>query len=311
MTFSTADGISERALKWVTGQVHSEAVVLRARRLHGGVSSLVHEITLQVGSEETSLVLRQFDNAEWTQNEPDLPRHEAASLRRAGQAEGAPTPRVIAFDETGSECGLPAVLMSRLAGAVVLEPADQTAWLAGLAHALARIHAVDADDFPWAYAAYCDASTLDASWSAVHERWQEAAGIVLQGRPPFAKRFIHRDYHPTNVLWSGGEVSGIVDWPNGCIGPAGVDVGHCRVNLAQLHGVQAADEFLTLYQSYAGAAFTYDPYWDLVSLIDYAYWAPEVYPGWTALGMTGLTTELIVERLDRYLLSLLERYAKR
>ncbi|RAP73504.1 aminoglycoside phosphotransferase family protein [Paenibacillus montanisoli] len=295
-------------LKWVIDHVHPEAVVLRARRLYGGVSSLVHEITLLAGGEETSLVLRQFDNAEWVQNEPDLPLHEAASLRRAQMAAGVPTPRVIAYDETGSQCGMMAILMTRLEGEVVLEPSDQARWLDGMARALARIHAVDADDFPWTYYTYCDVSTLDtSSWSAVPEQWREAARIVLKGRPPFTKRFIHRDYHPTNMLWSGGEVSGIVDWPNGCIGPAGVDVGHCRVNLAQLYGVETADEFLSRYRSYAGASFEYDPYWDLVSLIDCAYWTPEVYPGWTALGMAGLTTELIIERLDSYLLSLLTK----
>lgn len=95
---------------------------------------------------------------------------------------------------------------------------------------------------------------------------------------------------------------------NGCIGPAGVDVGHCRVNLALLHGAWQADEFLERYRHYAGEAFGYDPYWDLVTLIDFAYWQPEVYAGWTDLGVTGLTKELMAERLDAYVSSLLRRF---
>jgi hypothetical protein len=53
--------------------------------------------------------------------------------------------------------------------------------------------------------------------------------------------------------------------------------------------------------------FTYDPYWDLLSLIEILIGPPKVYPGWTAFGVTGLTDELMEERLDSYLLSLLKR----
>jgi aminoglycoside phosphotransferase (APT) family kinase protein len=256
-------------------------------------------------------VLRQFDNAEWVRDEPDLAFHEAESLRRASRAVGVQTPKIVAFDETGSKCGIPAVLMTRLEGEVVLEPPETAQWLNGMAQALTRIHAVDANDYPWTFVPYSDASTLDtSSWSKVQGKWQAAVDIVMGSRPLFTKRFIHRDYHPANVLWTGGEVSGLVDWVNGCIGPAGIDVGHCRVNLAQLHDVRTSDDFLTSYRNHAGKSFTYDPYWDLVTLIDFAFWPPEVYGGWTALGMTGLTKEMMIERLDCYLISLLNRVSK-
>lgn len=300
--------LSDRALEWVADSVHPEACVLSIERLHGGISSLVHRITLQINGELKPVVLRQFDNAQWVREQPDLVAREAESLRRASLAVGVNTPKIVAFDETGSRCGMPAVLMSELEGKVVLEPPDLSRWLNGMAKALSRIHQVEPIDFPWTFAPYCDASTLDtSSWSKFPGKWRAAADFVLSSRPETAMRFIHRDYHPANVLWNEGEVSGVVDWVNGCIGPAGIDVGHCRVNLAQLYGVQAADEFLAYYRSFAGEAFRYDPYWDLVTLIDFAYWPPEVYGGWTALGMTGLTRTMMADRLDLYLLSLLDR----
>jgi aminoglycoside phosphotransferase (APT) family kinase protein len=302
--------LSDRTLRWVVDAVHPEAIVLSVQQLQGGISSLVYRVSLHVNGQLTSVVLRQFNNAEWVESEPDLVNHEVASLCRAARTASVLTPRVVAFDEMGSECGMPTVLMTCLEGEVVLEPPDVSEWLKGMAKSLSLIHAVEADDFPWIYAPYSDASLLDtSSWSRVPDKWKAAADIVMGHRPPVAMRFIHRDFHPANVLWSEGEVSGIVDWVNGCIGPVGIDVGHCRVNLAQLYDVRAADEFLSHYRSYAGASFIYEPYWDLVSLIDYAYWPPEVYKGWTALGMAGLTTELMVERLDDYLISLLNRVA--
>ncbi|RKP47958.1 aminoglycoside phosphotransferase family protein [Cohnella endophytica] len=299
--------LSESAVQWVVDAINPEAIVLSAQRLQGGISALVHRVSLSINGERQDVVLRQFDNAEWVREQPDLAAREAASLLRAFRTVDVRTPSLIAFDETGSRCGKPAVLMTLLAGEVVLEPADSAQWLNGMAKALCRIHEVEASDFDWTYASYCDAASLDtSSWSKHPDKWKAAADIVTSSRPPATMRFIHRDYHPANVLWSGGEVSGIVDWVNGCIGPAGIDVGHCRVNLALLHGVPSADEFLAGYRRHAGESFTYDPYWDLVTLIDFAYGPPpEVYGGWTALGVTGLTDEMMAERLDDYLLSLL------
>nr|AIA18022.1 Phosphotransferase enzyme family [uncultured bacterium] len=130
---------------------------------------------------------------------------------------------------------------------------------------------------------------------------------MKQPPPETALRFIHRDYHPVNVLWQEGKVSGVVDWANACRGPAGVDLGHCRVELAQLYDVATADAFLEKYQRLAGAEFSYQPYWDILALFDILFGPPQVYPGWPAFGFTGLTEQILMERLDLYLLSLLER----
>ncbi|UQZ87606.1 homoserine kinase [Paenibacillus konkukensis] len=300
--------LSDRALRWAADALHPEAEVLSVQQLHGGISSLVHGIELSFGGARRHVVLRQFDNEEWVREQPDLALREAESLLRASQAEGVQTPRLVARDATGNGCGRPAVLMTMLEGSVVLEPADTGCWVDGMAEALARVHKIEAGDFRWTFAPYCDVSSLDtSSWSAIPDQWQSAADWLAQSRPSFTPRFIHRDYHPANILWDNGAVSGIVDWVNGCVGPAGIDVGHCRVNLAQLHDVETADALLSSYRRYAGASFDYDPYWDLVAMIDFAYWPPEVYAGWTALGVSGLTREMMCERLDRYLLSLLDR----
>ncbi|MFD0672832.1 phosphotransferase family protein [Cohnella sp. GCM10027633] len=302
--------LSDRSLAWVVSSVHPEATIVAARRLHGGVTTPICVITLRVGEEVREVVLRQFEDEEWLRQEPDLVRREAASLERATRTAGVNAPRVIAVDEDGTRSGRPSTLMTRLEGTVDLSPPDLSRWLRGLARTLASLHAAAAEPeaFPWTFKPYSDASRMDYAWSKTPREWQAAIAIVAAGAPAFRQRFIHRDYHPANVLWSGEEVSGVVDWVNGCIGPAGIDVGHCRVNLAQLHGVPAAEEFLAHYRELAGDSFDYDPYWDLVTLIDFADGQVDVYPGWTALGFTGLTDELVKIRLETYLMSLLNKY---
>jgi aminoglycoside phosphotransferase (APT) family kinase protein len=90
---------------------------------------------------------------------------------------------------------------------------------------------------------------------------------VFEGPPPVVERcFIHRDYHPGNVLWSRGRVTGIVDWGHASIGSPYADVGHCRVNLAYQVGQEAAHRFLAHYQDLTGRR-GYHPYWDIVAAI--------------------------------------------
>jgi aminoglycoside phosphotransferase (APT) family kinase protein len=74
---------------------------------------------------------------------------------------------------------------------------------------------------------------------------------------------VHRDYHPGNVLWRRGTVSGVVDWQAICTGPAVIDVAHCRVNLLTF-GAAAAGQFTALWQQAAGAA--YHPWADVVTI---------------------------------------------
>lgn len=300
--------LPDRVLQWIVDAVDPQ---MRGGQsihpLHGGISSRIYRISLLGKQGITEVVFRQFDNEAWLREEPDLARHEAESLRFAMQT-GVNTPQLIAFDETGSACGMPSVLMTKLAGAVLLQPPQMRRWLNGLAETLVQIHAVDAVEYPWEYFTYMNMSLFDTpSWSRVPELWQRAIDYVKGPRPCCTPCFIHRDYHPANVLWDQGRVSGVVDWVNACRGPAGVDVGHCRVNLAMLFGVQTADAFLTAYQQQAGLLFEYTPYWDLVALIDILFEPPSVYPGWTALGVTGLTDRLMVERIDDYMISLLTR----
>ncbi|MDY0407021.1 hypothetical protein P5G51_018240 [Virgibacillus sp. 179-BFC.A HS] len=62
---------------------------------------------------------------------------------------------------------------------------------------------------------------------------------------------------------------------------------------------------MSKYVQLAGERFRYHPYWDLRSLLDVLSDPLEVYAGWSAFGME-ITPELMQERMDNYLLKLLE-----
>lgn len=298
--------LPDQVTKWVVKSVDPLATMQSIHQLRGATSSTLYRISLLTDQVKKTFVLRQFSNKKWLNEEPDIALHEANSLLYAAQ-NGLHTPQLIAYDGTGNDCGLPSVLMSYLEGEVILKPHNMGKWLNELAKTLVQIHAVNAGSFKWNYSAYTDVSTFEIpSWSNSPELWQIIINRIKQPPPETKRCFIHRDYHPTNILWNMDKVCGIVDWVNACIGPSGIDVGHCRINLAMLFDVTTADNFLLAYKKLAGSSFNYDPYWDVISLIDILEGPPKVYQGWTDLGIEGLTDQLMKERVDQYLASLVK-----
>lgn len=297
----------DQLLHWITSSVDSRANIEDIHRLPGSTSSDVYSLSLNIQGDIQNYVLRQFTNRSWLEEEPDLAKHEAKSLQIASKTR-TNSPAIIAYDETGNDCGIPSVLMTKLEGEVDLLPGIMMGeWIDELAKTLATIHTVEAAEFAWTYFSYNDLKTINIpEWSSQPFLWKKLLEIVRGQRPETKNCFIHRDYHPTNVLWKNGKISGVVDWVNACRGPAGIDVGHCRLNLARLFGIDFADDFLTAYQSYGGSDFTYHPYWDLITLVDGG--PPEVYSGWPVFGVNNLTNDIIVERTDQYLKSLMNRF---
>jgi len=103
-------------------------------------------------------------------------------------------------------------------------------------------------------------------WTRRRRAWERAIGVYL-GPPPSGERvFIHRDYHPGNVLWARRRVSGIVDWVNASLGAPEADVGHCRANLAGHFDLAVADRFLACYEVLSGRT-SYHPYWDIAVVV--------------------------------------------
>jgi aminoglycoside phosphotransferase (APT) family kinase protein len=297
--------LSENTRRWIEGA--TGARVISVRVLPGATSSLLHAVEVEGATGTRSLVLRRFVNEKWVKAEPDVAVREGMSLQHATRA-GLPAPELIALDADGEHCGVPATLVARLEGSVVLEPSDREQWLRGLAETAARVHRVDAAGFRWKYRRYNEGAKLALPrWSKQPDAWAKAIEIVEGPPRSYSECFVHRDYHPSNVLWQNGRVSGVIDWVNGCRGPAGIDVAWCRHNLANLHGVSAADEFLSAYVAVAGSGFTYAPYWDLMSVVELLPGPPSMYEGWRASGVPNISDATMRERVDEYVASLVAR----
>ncbi|MEO6061055.1 MAG: aminoglycoside phosphotransferase family protein [Thermoflexales bacterium] len=291
------------ARAWLADALSVAPDAISLEPMAGATTSSVYRVHAG-GDQADGAVLRLFDNAAWLADEPDLPAHEAAALGEAALA-GCPAPRLIAWSGEGIGFGAPALLMTRLRGEVVLLPDDQAAWIERLAFALAAIHRHPATGLAWTCFAWFDPATaVIPGWSANTSVWRHAIAITARPAPADPTVFVHRDFHPVNVLWQDGAISGVVDWVNACRGPASIDVAHCRSNLAFMYGVPVADAFLAAYLR-AAPGFQHDPYWDVISLLDWSLPQPTPYRPWAELGLRGITGELMKARAEAYLARLM------
>ena len=203
------------------------------------------------------------------EDEPDVFAREVEALRFA-RAHGLPVPEVLAGDETGTTIGdgVPALLSSFVPGHALAVPD-----LTDLAAVAVSIHAIDASAFPHQYAPWYAGAITDAPQGATEPAlWLRALEIWHSRRPHTEHGFLHRDFHPGNVLWRRRQAH-IVDWASACHGPAGCDVAHCRDNLIFLSGFDAADEFLRLYTRLSGEQL--DPFWEIASVLEHSKFPPD------------------------------------
>jgi aminoglycoside phosphotransferase (APT) family kinase protein len=243
------------------------------------MSSAVHLLTVQdSGGQRRQAVLRRYVRPELNADEPDIAKREARALR-AAEPVAIPTPALLAVDPTGAGAGVPAVLMSRLRGRVDWWPSDAGPWLRRLADVLPAIHGAPLPPagLIGSFAPDPQASYQPPPWARYPRAWERAAEISHGPAPGLPTVLVHRDFHPGNVLWRRGNVSGVVDWQAACTGPAVADVAHCRVNLLTL-GTDAAERFTALWQQASGTAF--HPWADVVTIIGFLDdlrddWGPE------------------------------------
>jgi aminoglycoside/choline kinase family phosphotransferase len=139
--------------------------------------------------------------------------------------------------------------------------------------------------------------------------------VIRRDPPPYEGCFLHRDFHPGNVLFTGAgrglRISGVVDWVETSWGPADLDVAHCSTALALLHGPEHGLDFRERYEAHGGRQLADAPdhlYWLLIDALHYCPDAAKLAGPWRELGRDDLTSEVLAERLEAYVDGLLRRY---
>ncbi len=265
------------------GQEGGEVEVLK-----GATSSLV----LRVGEG----ILRVHTNQDWLREEPDLVSHEVFALQAAGDL----APDVLDYQTDVRDEIPPWLYMTRSPGEIRIDRVD-TVYVERLACTLAAIHALPVPEARYVYRPYATERHVP-TWTNRPKLWCRL--LTVQPIESQHIRFIHRDFHPVNVLYEIDETCHTIDWVNACIGPVEVDLAHCRLNLALLESVEVADHFLESYLKQTKRS--YDHAWDIRAVFDFGPETIDVYPGWKAYGRQNLSQDNVRERLEKFVLKVYE-----
>lgn len=257
------------ARAWIRDVVGPGTRIVSVHPRAGGTSSAVHAVTVddRRGARH-DLILRRHVRSDWLAREPDLAEHEARVLELLAPTPVA-APALVGVDPTGARCDVPAVLMTRLPGRIRWSPKDIDGFLDALVDAMLAIHAVPVppavqirDFFPY----YEGEELAPPPGTSCPADWARAIEVHASEPPVDERTFIHRDFHPGNVLWRGDALTGVVDWVNASLGSPEADVGHCRINVARHLGYEVAEQLTARYLERSGRG-EYHPYWDLVDAV--------------------------------------------
>ncbi|MFF7314717.1 phosphotransferase [Streptomyces sp. NPDC008137] len=309
-------GVRSRALDWVGRQLDTGERITGVEALHGGITAEMRRLTVAGPAGGTRrLVLRTFTDPYFVEHAEVLLNREADALVLLA-GTGIPAPGRIAVDPTAAHCEYPSLLMTHLPGRTVLDDEGLEARVPLLARQLVAIHTLRPAERPHEYEAWTAADAVVPPDHADAAAWGAAIDVIREPAPPYEGRFLHRDFHPGNVLFhvpppgrAGPRITGVVDWVQTSWGPADLDVAHCSTNLALLHGPAWGLRFAEAYEEAGGvlaAAASERLYWRLLDGLAFAAEVRHVARPWREAGRAELTTRTVEGRLDAYVTALMD-----
>lgn len=311
-----AGAVRPLALAWVSRQLKAGERIVRTEALHGGITAEMRRLTIGTRDGGTrDLVLRTFVDPHFVEHAEDMLNREAGVLTLLA-GTGVPAPGPVAVDPTAGQCEYPSLLMTHLAGRTVLDDQGLETRVPLLARQLVAIHALRPAERLWEYEPWTTADAVVPPNGADSAAWAAATDVIRKPAPPYEGRFMHRDFHPGNVLFdvpasgsTGPRITGVVDWVQTSWGPADLDVAHCSTNLALLHGPTWGLRFAEAYEEAGGvlaAAASERLYWRLLDALGFAPGVQWVARPWREAGRAELTTQAVEERLDAYVTALMD-----
>jgi aminoglycoside phosphotransferase len=302
---------SESLAEWLCLSLGPGSSILSSLPLIGGIAGDATRLRVRDGKGGIRyLVLHCFNDYGGREATIEALRNEVAVhhlLDECSHAIGVTTPKVIAVDYEGTVLQKPLLLCSWLPGQVIVSTSDPRKWAEDLAQPLPLFHALNTDSTTIVRDKVGRRKTPQSfpEWSHEKSAWQAVIDTAQEGIPDGEPVFKHGDYHPTNVIWQNGAITGIIDWSLSSIGPVGLDLSHTRINLVSMYGLETADCFLEAYRK-IGRAETRDDVLQARCDAVRCWLHPFRYPPWSKLGLH-LTDKIIQERLDAYAVNIASR----
>jgi Phosphotransferase enzyme family len=115
-----------------------------------------------------------------------------------------------------------------------------------------------------------------------------------------------RGFHPGNVLWHRGRISGVVDWSAARLDARWSELAYCRAEVCLLLGPDIADRLADAYSDIVGESSDELAVYDLMCVLNTRRYAPESRDAYRDQGHAP-NDQLSLARLDEQLRRALRR----
>lgn len=257
----------EPLLRWAAAAIGPTAKVVAHQGLREGSNPWL--LRIDNDSQLTEAVLKLG-----SKQDPEDFITEVAALRLAG-THGLPAPSVLACDLEGTEVGAPVLLETVVPGSSKIPVEATPEYLRATGAAIAplrtvyahastelplRTRPISASDFA--------ASRRDGSDQSTRHLDDADRRVRQLPMPGGRTTLVHGDLWQGNLLWSNGELTGIIDWDMAGVGHYGIDLCALRLDAVLLFGVRADALVLEGWQRATGERAEALPYWDVVAALN-------------------------------------------
>lgn len=241
--------ISGRLISYIRGKLDEPDIAYDApcNRMEGGFETAIYELQLNRfrGEPHKRLVLRLFPEFRPVENAV-----KEYVVQNVLANEGFPVAGTYLLCTDKSVLGGAFFLMDFLPGESLMSgPIETVPEVLGRTHVSA--HSINPSPL-------IEALKTQSLWDTVNEinyrplqlqrladQLPWAAGVtewLVENQPldPDNPAICHGDFHPHNILTYDGKVTGVIDWPDFCIGDAALDVANTHWILSLLYKRQAA-----------------------------------------------------------------------
>ncbi len=298
------------AMSRLIQELEPGGTLIRKRRLRGGVGARMDVLEIErVDGTRVKATLRRFtrDNRA---SQPQHVQHEYKVLLLLKQAN-ITAPRPLLLDARSDLFGVPAIALTYLPGAPLYHARSIASWVEQLATALLQIHAVTPAlfDLSWLSVQLRDGVLREIEERRQHTRDRGTLARIVHAvllneidRIEWSQgTLVHDDYWPGNTIWRSGRLVGVVDWTHAEVGDPRTDVSQCRIDIALIVGLDAADAFLRAYQALARTQLRDIWYFDLLrglrALLSYRFWLA----GYHDAGLDYITAPFFRQRIRLFL----------
>lgn len=232
-----------------------EGRLLSAEPLAGGVSSHIRKLVFQTARGIEAVVERRPKVMPGKPAPAERAVLEAALLARLPDLE-IPAPRLRRFDPPDT------LVLDFLEGGAEPPPGAPASLIGPVAQALAALHRLGPENGLPAMRTFTDPLPDLKAW---RPDLFPADAPVQAACPPFegSPRLLHGDFWMGNLLWRGGELAGLLDWEDACLGDPMAELAAARCDLHRLYGAGAADALADAYAALAPVDRARLAWWDL------------------------------------------------